>query len=171
MRQPCPQCAAGRGSCAGSQGKDTSNHNGKREMQRSVRPHISHPLGRGTGPVPPTSRRAQGKQQLRDSLYHLPSACCHTGDHCHFLGRGRTGDTPEKHRVSTYIYIYISYVLSLRLQNSDFTKCVNGSLLQGSRASAIYLNPPALSSPSLTGRRSRGGKEIGDDSIKIRFII
>lgn len=43
------------------------------------------------------------------------------------LDRDRTGGTPKKPKVNTNICI-----LALGLQNSEFTKCLSGSLLQGS---------------------------------------
>lgn len=76
-----------------------------------------------------------------------------------FSEKSRAGGTPEKQKININMYI-----LALGLQTFELTKCLNGS-------GALHVPPPVLSSPLLADRRGRGGKEIGNNSIKIRFII
>lgn len=73
--------------------------------------------------------------------------------------KDRARGTPEKQNITINMYI-----LALGLKNSELTKCLNGS-------GVLHVPPPALSSPLLVDRRGHGGKEIGNDSIKIRFIV
>lgn len=73
--------------------------------------------------------------------------------------KNRAGRRPEKQKININMC-----VLALGLQNSELTKCLNGS-------GALLVPSPMLSSPLLVDRRGGRGKEIGNNSTKIRFII
>lgn len=90
-------------------------------------------------------------------IYHLPVLAPVQVIHPLSSEKGRVGGTPEKQKININMYILVP-----GLQNSELTRCLNGS-------GALHV--PALSSPLLVDGRGGGGKEIGNNSLKIRFII
>lgn len=92
-------------------------------------------------------------------IYHSPVPAPVQVIHPIYSKKDRARGTPEKQKININMHI-----LALGLQNFELTMCLNG-------AGVLHVPPPALSSPLLVDRRGRAGKEIGNNSIKIRFII